>query len=1529
MTSMAKKLQDKGRKGDTILAHINEQEVQILKDHGGAGTINPETGLMEFNFLTDLWDGFKSIVRQYAPVIIPAIAIFAPATIPAIGTWLGASSATAGVVGAAALSAGVTLAAGGSLKDVLTSAALAGASTYLTPMLGNALTPSGTGQLGQIMAGSAAFGAGYTALRGGSVKQMLAAASTGAASAYLGNLASQAVAKMNNMMASGKVGTIQQKGATDSIYAAGDAANLKSAGYTEAQIAQTLKSTGVDALTADYAAKSISNGMDASTLAANLAAGNTNGIYSGDASSKSITAGNNAESVQRIEDANFVAKDAAQLKAQGLSQDAIVENLVASGVDENVAKYVASYAEQGLDSTKLADKLVNSSNYMTSGKVYTGTETINRDLGQAMTSDQQKAFDALPFKEQVNNGTLTVDEASVLGKQGITTQQFNDLSKAGYTAGDISDLIGAGVDPSTLTNLSNSKFSEAQISSLLQNGVSANDISQASTALGSYKNLSVDEAFNLLDQGKTSSEITNLASTNKLPSQIQGPVAPVQTVEQQIASTGLVDNVDAKVLADAGYTASDVKTLINNGYQASDLADMASTGVKASTLSTLSNSPLSESAIENLLIGGTSANDIATVSTYINRGNLTVDQATNLLTRDVPIDYVITAAGNKTADYLIKGLDAGLSAQTVSQLQNSNVDINKLAQYINDGYIDPNQVTAKAASDTSWINKQINSTQQLIKTQEYATAGNVSPEDATVLAQHGYTTDDINKLVKLGYTAGDLADMASVGVSPSTLTTLANTQFSESTINDMLTSGKISANQIAQASQFVDAGKISAQTAETLLNKGINSLDFPTIANSGKADQFAQLMDNGVSKSNAQYLLDKKVDLARVNDLIGRGYLDSAQLEKNPANYSSIVSTATQAETTYNNQVAAQKLADEQAALKLQQAQEAQRLADQQAAAARTAQEAETARLAQEAAARQVEQARIEQTNQAISKIEPELVKTFANGTEEDPTAQHLARWAGVDVETAQKAMDAYKADPANYEKVYNTAITNQPKQVAEPTVPVQPEQTTQVAQAPVEPQGPTVQYTNNITGSDGTKYTAEGLSDGTTRYTNLTTGQVGIDFAPITPADWAQTHPTQVAQQPVVPENTVPVKLPDGSTGNYNLTTGEVTTENGQPVQTAQAQPQIPDTTVAGDVKVTVGGIPRYAGQEGAGTPPAGFQVAKPEDVFGPNDTGSANKPYTPGTYYDSETNTWYTPEVKAQEPFVPVPTAPVETPVSTTPAQPTVPVYIPPVETPVETPTPTQGAGGGGPIEPTTPTTVAPVENTSVQPSAPVAPQPTTPTVVSSSTRTTMDGSVYQDTQMSDGTTNTTLISGPSTGGTTGGGTTVQQPPLSPPTQVVIPDNSSYVAPVEVTTPVNPTETTTTTETPTDTTTPYIPIVTPEPPIVSKKPTTYGHYTLGPTPDLRIPQGLNPGFFTNVPKFYQNTTPTQSEFYWGQHPYQPTSTFNPTLYNTIPNAPSTPWGATYAQGPASAQQIIQAMGGIYPLLGTQGVTGPVAPQF
>lgn len=48
LRSMARAVQSAGRNGDTLLAHITPEEARLLKDMGGSGTINPDTGLPEF-----------------------------------------------------------------------------------------------------------------------------------------------------------------------------------------------------------------------------------------------------------------------------------------------------------------------------------------------------------------------------------------------------------------------------------------------------------------------------------------------------------------------------------------------------------------------------------------------------------------------------------------------------------------------------------------------------------------------------------------------------------------------------------------------------------------------------------------------------------------------------------------------------------------------------------------------------------------------------------------------------------------------------------------------------------------------------------------------------------------------------------------------------------------------------------------------------------------------------------------------------------------------------------------------------------------------------------------------------------------------------------------------------------------------------------------------------------------------------------------------------------------------------------------
>ena len=61
LKSIARMLSKKGRGGDTMLAHITPKEARILKEAGGAGTVNPDTGLMEF------YDGFEDYGSFVSP----------------------------------------------------------------------------------------------------------------------------------------------------------------------------------------------------------------------------------------------------------------------------------------------------------------------------------------------------------------------------------------------------------------------------------------------------------------------------------------------------------------------------------------------------------------------------------------------------------------------------------------------------------------------------------------------------------------------------------------------------------------------------------------------------------------------------------------------------------------------------------------------------------------------------------------------------------------------------------------------------------------------------------------------------------------------------------------------------------------------------------------------------------------------------------------------------------------------------------------------------------------------------------------------------------------------------------------------------------------------------------------------------------------------------------------------------------------------------------------------------------------------
>ena len=102
---------------------------------------------------------------------------------------------------------------------------------------------------------------------------------------------------------------------------------------------------------------------------------------------------------------------------------------------------------------------------------------------------------------------------------------------------------------------------------------------------------------------------------------------------------------------------------------------------------------------------------------------------------------------------------------------------------------------------------------------------------------------------------------------------------------------------------------------------------------------------------------------------------------------------------------------------------------------------------------------------------------------------------------------------------------------------------------------------------------------------------------------------------------------------------------------------------------------------------------------------------------------------------------------------------------------------------------------------------------------------------------------------------------------------------------------------------------------------------YTPGKFGALADP-GLNPGFIGPVKPFYKTTSPVQSQFYWGQHPYMATAA-DLANYNNIPGAPAVPWGAQQGYQPLDIQDFINRNVNEYTQAASQGraPVGPVAP--
>lgn len=156
LATAARRLEKAGRGGDSMLAHINPREAEMLKRMGGAGTVNPNTGLREYKSL-------KKIIGTIAPI---ALSIIAPGIGTAIGTALGASGVGAAVLGGAVIGGASSALTGG---NVLQGALMGGLGGGLGGVVGGGVDKAlglGLGSTGQAILGSGLIGGAAGAATG-------------------------------------------------------------------------------------------------------------------------------------------------------------------------------------------------------------------------------------------------------------------------------------------------------------------------------------------------------------------------------------------------------------------------------------------------------------------------------------------------------------------------------------------------------------------------------------------------------------------------------------------------------------------------------------------------------------------------------------------------------------------------------------------------------------------------------------------------------------------------------------------------------------------------------------------------------------------------------------------------------------------------------------------------------------------------------------------------------------------------------------------------------------------------------------------------------------------------------------------------------------------------------------------------------------------------------------------------------------------------------------------------------------------
>ena len=220
-------LANQGQGGDSMLAHINPREAEVLRRMGGQGTTNPNTGLVEY----------KSLKKIFKTVLPVALTVFGGPLAKGIGEAMGfMSSMGSAIAGNAVLGAGTAALTGG---DPLRGAVMGGISGGVGGAAGQAVnkglglgltSPGAIATLGSGLVGGAAgaiSGEGFAqgALQGAGGQLLKNFAGTGSSAgpqSTLANAFQTGVDQTGNMLTAGyKPQEAVVGGATAGLFTAG------------------------------------------------------------------------------------------------------------------------------------------------------------------------------------------------------------------------------------------------------------------------------------------------------------------------------------------------------------------------------------------------------------------------------------------------------------------------------------------------------------------------------------------------------------------------------------------------------------------------------------------------------------------------------------------------------------------------------------------------------------------------------------------------------------------------------------------------------------------------------------------------------------------------------------------------------------------------------------------------------------------------------------------------------------------------------------------------------------------------------------------------------------------------------------------------------------------------------------------------------------------------------------------------------------------------------------------------------------